>query len=102
VCAFLDPAIEGNEGHTVSIIGHFGGRTDDTSPLSIQVTTDLKLYDNINNKEISAKSLMLEKSDGATIRDLVDTGGQYGFSFSYHSGLIMLNAIAYSFSTVGE
>jgi len=28
VCAFLDPANEYNEGHTVTIIGHFGGREE--------------------------------------------------------------------------
>lgn len=42
-CAILDPATEGNEGHSVSIIGHFGGRTTDTAPTQIRIVGDLKL-----------------------------------------------------------
>lgn len=28
VCAFLDPAAESNELHTVALLGHFGGRDE--------------------------------------------------------------------------
>lgn len=55
VCAMLAPADEGNEGHTVTLIGYFGGRSYGTSPLSIQVTSaTLKLNDNVNSKHILA------------------------------------------------
>ena len=46
-CAILDPASEGNEMHTVALIGHFGGREAGQWPESIRIATDLKLYDNL-------------------------------------------------------
>ena len=47
VCAFLDPAIEGNECHTVTLMGHFGGRKEEESPVAIFVEGNIKLYDNV-------------------------------------------------------
>ena len=64
VCAFLDPAAEANELHTVTLLGHFGGRSENQWPRSISVVGDLKLYNNEAHKVISAKGLQLKRSDG--------------------------------------
>lgn len=37
LCAFLDPANEGNELHTVALIGHFGGRNEGQWPNQIRI-----------------------------------------------------------------
>lgn len=67
VCAFVDPANEPNEGHTVTLIGHFGGRTEKEWPVSIQVVSEkLKLYNNVSRKYESAAGLKLERATGGT------------------------------------
>lgn len=62
LCAILDPANEPNEMHTVTLVGHFGGRAESQWPNAIEVVSEtLKLYDNENKKIISAKNLKLER-----------------------------------------
>jgi hypothetical protein len=81
-------------------MGHFGGRTDETAPLSIEVTTGLKLFNNIEQKVISANGLKLERTTGDKVWKVGQT--QYGYSMSYLSPLVMLKSWTYPFSTVGE
>ena len=105
VCAFLDPANEPNEGHTVTLTGHFGGREEGQWPTSIEVVSDdLKLWDNIQKKQISAKGLKLERETGGASWGGFTTSSttQYGHSMSYESGLLMLQAWAYPFTEKGE
>jgi len=97
----LDPAIEKNEGHTVSLIGHFGGRSEKDWPKCIHVASEnLKLFDIFNNKEIPAVGLALLRTDGA--RPWTQGETQYGESMEYTSSLVMLKAWVYKFSTIGE
>ena len=48
VCAFLAPADEPNECHTVALIGYFGTKLADEGPLSVEIVGDLTLVDHYN------------------------------------------------------
>ena len=63
-CAFLAPADENNEGHTVAIIGNYGGREQGTWPQSIEIVSDtLMLSDFANDMTpFKAKGAKLEWS----------------------------------------
>lgn len=80
VCAIIDPASEPNELHTVTLIGEFGGRSAAQWPSKITVVGDLKLFDNVNGKIVSAKGLTLERG---TDTAWTDDSPQYTYSLSY-------------------
>jgi len=68
VCAFLDPANEPNEMHTVTIIGHFGGRLEGTWPEAIEVVGHtLKLWNNVARTILPARGLKLERTTGGNL-----------------------------------
>jgi hypothetical protein len=96
VCAILDPALEGNEMNTVHLIGHFGGRTFETSPSQVRVVGELKLRDYIQGKNVAAAGLKLDRDNGSTEWEMGMT--QYGHGLSYESGLVMLQAKMYPMS----
>ena len=49
VCAFLAPADEPNECHTVALIGYFGTQESNQGPLTVEIVGDLTLVDHYNN-----------------------------------------------------
>lgn len=74
VCAFLDPANEGNEHHTVTLIGHFGGRSEGQWPEAIEVVgDDLKLWNNADRVIIPARGLRLDRTTGGNLWRMGDS-----------------------------
>lgn len=65
-CAILDPANEGNEQHTVALIGHFGGRNEGQWPNQIRIVGDLKLRNIDSQENIKAAGLKLDRATGGT------------------------------------
>lgn len=99
-CAILDPANEGNEQHTVALIGHFGGRDEGQWPTQIRVVGGLKLNNIDTQKYIKAAGLKLDFATGGTEWEMGLK--QYGYGMSYNSGLVMLKAWMYPFTEKGE
>lgn len=110
VCAILAPADEPNECHCVALIGHFGTREVDDGPLSVEIVGDLTLVDHYNGgAQINAKGFILNKEDGARPYASEESsnfgfigGSAYGESMEWTSGLVMLKAWGYPFTTDGE
>mmetsp|Transcript_7273 Transcript_7273/g.19039 ORF Transcript_7273/g.19039 Transcript_7273/m.19039 type:complete len:423 (+) Transcript_7273:561-1829(+) len=113
VCAPLFPANEPNEAQTVALIGHFGGRVPGTWPTAVKVVGPLTLLDPFTQSNLEAKGLILHASDGTrpygTVGAWVGSAtlpianlSNYGQSLEYTSGLVILRAYAFPFSTRGE